>query len=344
MNGITIIGASGYTGAELVRLISNHPNFNIAHLVSSSSDDAFSDLYPSLLGREDKHLEPFNIPLLDKDTDAYVTALPHGKSMEIIAELYKNTKKPIVDLGADFRYKNIKTYEKWYNLAHTAADIPSVYGLCELNREKIKSSRLIGNPGCYTTCSILALSPLVASGIINNSSIIIDAKSGTTGAGKKLSVGTHFCTVNESMKAYSIGTHRHTSEIEEQLSQVAGEEIILNFTPHLLPINRGIIATCYADLEDENTAKELIDLYRDYYKGEGFIKIMDQGKLPELNYVVGSNNCYIGLTVDVRTKRVIVVSCIDNLIKGASGQAIQNLNLLFDLDETAGLNMPGWYL
>lgn len=344
MKSISIIGASGYTGAELVRLLSSHPQFNISHLISSSSEDKFSDLYPNLIGVEDKNLENLNIDKIDADTDAYVTALPHGKSMEIISMLYKNTTKPIVDLGADFRYSNTETYEKWYSLKHIAKDIPSVYGLCELNRDKISKTRLVGNPGCYTTCSILALTPLVSNKAIDFSTIIIDAKSGATGAGKKLSRGSHFCEVNESVKAYSVGTHRHTSEIEEQLSIIGKEDITLNFTPHLLPVNRGIIATCYASLKTKAQTKDIIKIYKDFYKNERFVKIMDEGSLPELKYVVGSNNCYMGITVDSRTNRVIIISCIDNLIKGASGQAIQNLNILFGYDESTGLDFPGWYL
>lgn len=344
MKSISVIGASGYTGAELVRLLSSHPQFSISHLISSSSEEKFSVLYPNLIGVEDKNLENLNIDKIDADTDAYVTALPHGKSMDIISMLYSKTIKPIVDLGADFRYSNTETYEKWYNLKHTAKDIPSVYGLCELNRDKISKTRLVGNPGCYTTCSILALTPLVSNKSIDFSTIIIDAKSGATGAGKKLSQGSHFCEVNESVKAYSVGTHRHTSEIEEQLSIIGGEDITLNFTPHLLPVNRGIIATCYASLKTKAHTKDIIKMYKDFYKDERFVKIMDEGSLPELKYVVGSNNCYIGITVDSRTNRVIVISCIDNLIKGASGQAIQNLNILFGYNESTGLDFPGWYL
>lgn len=344
MKKITIIGASGYTGAELVRILHNHPNFSVTHIISSSSTQMLSEMYPSLKGVMDSNLEKLDIDMIDKDTDAYITALPHGKSMEIISQLYKQTTKPIVDLGADFRYDDTSTYEEWYGLPHTAKDIPSVYGLCELYRNEIKNTRLVGNPGCYTTCSILAMSPLVAGGLINNNSIIIDAKSGATGAGKKLSQGTHFCEVNESVKAYSVSTHRHTSEIEEKLSKLAGEKLMINFTPHLLPVNRGIIATCYADLKKPMSTDELVDIIKDFYKDERFVKIMDAGQLPQLNYVVGSNNCYIGAVTDSRTNRAIVVSCIDNLIKGASGQAVQNLNILFGYNEDTGLDFPGWYL
>lgn len=344
MKNITIIGASGYTGAELVRLLYNHPYFSVKHLISSSGTESFSKLYPSMLETTDINLEELDIEKIDNDTDAYVTALPHGKSMEIIAKLHSTTKKPIVDLGADFRYSDISLYEEWYGLKHTAKDLPSVYGLCELNRDKIAKARLVGNPGCYTTCSILAMSPLVAGHHIDNGSIIIDAKSGATGAGKKLSQGSHFCEVNENVKAYSVASHRHTSEIEEQLSLLAGETLTVNFTPHLLPVNRGIIATCYANLKKSISSSELINIIKDFYKGEKFIKVLEEGMLPQLNYVVGSNNCYIGAVADSRTGRAIIVSCIDNLIKGASGQAVQNLNILFGQDEETGLNFPGWYL
>ncbi|MBQ9624703.1 MAG: N-acetyl-gamma-glutamyl-phosphate reductase, partial [Clostridia bacterium] len=286
MKAITILGASGYTGAELVRLLHSHPYFTVAHLISSSGTESFSKLYPSLKDTMDINLEALNIEKIDKNTDAYVTALPHGKSMEIIKELYEKTKKPIVDLGADFRYTNINTYEEWYGLKHTAPDLPSCYGLCELNRNNIKKARIVGNPGCYTTCSILANAPLIKAGIIDINSIIIDAKSGATGAGKKLSEGTHFCEVNESVKAYGVSTHRHTSEIEEKLSEIAGDKLMINFTPHLLPVNRGIIATSYSNLNKKLTTKELIDIIKDYYKGERFIKDMYEGELPQLNNVV----------------------------------------------------------
>lgn len=344
MKNITIIGASGYTGEELVRLLHNHPYFSIAHLISSSGTEKFSKVYPSLKGVADLELEALDIEKIDADTDAYITALPHGKSMEIISRLYSETTKPIVDLGADFRYDDISVYEDWYGLEHTARGLKSVYGLCELNRKDISEARLVGNPGCYTTCSILAMAPLVAGGYIDNNSIIIDAKSGATGAGKKLSQGTHFCEVNESVKAYGVASHRHTSEIEEKLSALAGKKLIINFTPHLLPVNRGIIATCYSNLKSKLTTSELIGIIQDFYKGERFIKVMDEGELPQLNYVVGSNNCYIGAVSDGRTGRAIVVSCIDNLIKGASGQAVQNLNIIFGQEEKSGLDFPGWYL
>lgn len=343
MYNVTLIGATGYAGAEFVRLITSHPNFKLTHIVSHSSDDKLCDLYKNLIGFCDLKLEPFVLENLIDDTDVFVTALPHGASMEIVKEIYENTDKKVVDLGADFRYDNIDTYEQWYPVTHTAREIPSVYGLCELNREAIVGKRVVGNPGCYTTTSILALAPAVANKIVDVDTIIVDAKSGATGAGKKCSTNTHFCETDESMKAYSIAVHRHTSEIEEKLSKINGKDFMINFTPHLLPVKRGILATCYAKLNGDYTTQDVLKMYKDYYDGEQFVKVLEDCQ-PELKFVVGSNNCYIGVTVDERTKRLIVVSCLDNLIKGASGQAIQNLNILFDLPENAGLNFPAMYL
>lgn len=343
MYHITLIGASGYTGAEFCRLIAGHPNFTLQHLVSSSSTERYDRVYPNFTGSLSLSLEPLDIEKLDQDTDVYVTALPHGTSMTVVSDLYHKTTKPIVDLGADFRYQNHNTYEAWYHLPHTAKDIPSVYGLCELNRESIQNTRVVGNPGCYTTCSILSLAPLIKNHLVKPDSIVIDAKSGVTGAGKKCTQGNHFCETNENAKAYSVATHRHTSEIEEQLSLLYGKPLMLNFTPHLIPVNRGILATCYATLESAITQDELHQLYEHFYQASPFVKIL-KDRQPELKFVVGSNRAHLHVEVDERTGRVIVTGVLDNLIKGASGQAIQNLNLLFHLAEDTGLNMPAWYL
>lgn len=340
---ITLIGATGFTGAEFARLISVHPNFTLKHVVSRSGKELYSDFYPNLLPNIDLELEPLDIEKLNQDTDVYVCALPHGKSMEIVSALYSQTDKKIIDLSADFRYKDFIVYEEWYGVTHTAKELPAVYGLPELYRNDIKNARLVANPGCYTTCSILAMAPLVQYQMIEGSSIIINAMSGVTGAGKKLSAGTQFALTNENARAYSIGTHRHTSEIEEQLSSLYGSAIALNFTPHLIPVNRGILATCYADLRKKTSKKEIVSLFEEFYQDSKTVTIL-KDRLPELSFVVGSNNCFLGITVDERTNRVIVVSAIDNLIKGASGQAIENLNLMFNLPEETGLNAPAWYL
>ena len=249
------------------------------------------------------------------------------------------SKCKIIDLGADFRLSDVETYEKWYT-THYSKDIlkEAVYGLCEIHRDEIKGKRIVGNPGCYTTCSILSLYPLVKEKMIDVNSIIIDAKSGATGAGRGLSLPNHYCELNESVKAYKIANHRHTPEIEEQLSLAAGEEVVLNFTPHLMPMDRGILATCYANLKGNYSYEDIEKVYKKYYENEYFIRLCKKGTFPETKWVKASNFVDIGFTVDERTKRVIVIGAIDNLFKGAAGQAVQNMNILFGLDEKTGID------
>ncbi len=340
-----VLGATGYAGAELVRILSAHKHTEITMLASKTyAGQKMSEVYPSLRGVCDIVLEEADAEVAAKKCDVVFTALPHGVSHEVISALYEKGLK-VVDLSGDFRYNDIKVYEEWYKVQHACPELlkESVYGLCELHREEIKKARLIGNPGCYTTCSILGLAPLVKKKLIDLKSIIIDAKSGVSGAGRGLGLDYHFCECTESMKAYKVATHRHTSEIEQELSLLAGEEIKLSFTPHLVPMKRGIFATEYANLTKSVTAKELISLYQEFYKGEPFVRIYEEG-LPESNHVAGSNFVDIGIAVDARLNRVIVVSNIDNLIKGAAGQAVQNMNLLFGLDETEGLLCAGYYM
>ena len=276
--------------------------------------------------------------------DVVFTALPHGTSKEVIPALYQNGLK-IIDLSGDFRYNDPAVYEQWYGDKHPAPQLleESVYGLPELHREEIRSASLIGNPGCYTTCSILGLAPLLKHKLVSSKNIIIDAKSGVTGAGRGLSLDYHFCECTENMKAYKVATHRHTSEIEQELSLLAQEEIMLSFTPHLVPMKRGIYATCYANLLELCSAEALIQLYKDFYKNEYFVRVYDSG-LPESNHVAGSNFVDIGLCVDQRLQRVIVISAIDNLYKGAAGQAVQNFNLICGLDELTAIKDCGYYL
>lgn len=343
---VSILGATGYVGLELTRLLYSHPSVHIAHLVShSQAGQTMGSVYPGLSGRELPVLEELDVESLAKDTDVFFTCLPHGASKEVIPQLF-STGKYIVDMSGDYRYNDASVYEAWYGVRHSSPELlaQSVYGLPELHRESIRKARLIGNPGCYTTCSILGLAPLLKQGCISPHNIIIDAKSGATGAGRGVSQALHFCETNESMKAYKVATHRHTSEIEQELSLLAGQEILLSFTPHLLPVNRGILATCYANLVKKASAGELISLYRDFYAEEPFVSVLPAGQLPELKHVVGSNSCAIGLVVDERLNRVVVVSCIDNLVKGAAGQAVQNMNLLFGLPETEGLSALPWSL
>ncbi len=342
---VGILGATGYAGSELVRLLLQHGGVELTMLTSKSYEgQKMSEVYPALKGVCDMVLSAPVPEVVAKNCDLVFTALPHGASKEIIPQLYALGLK-VIDLSGDYRYNDQKVYEEWYKQPHSSPELlaESVYGLPELHREEIKKTRLVGNPGCYTTCSILGLAPLLAKGIVSTKHIIIDAKSGVSGAGRGLSVDYHFCECTESMKAYKVATHRHTSEIEQELSLLAGSEVMLSFTPHLVPMKRGIYATIYAELETKKSKEELIALYKEYYQGEPFIRIYENG-LPESNHVSGSNFVDIGLCVDERLSRVIVVSAIDNLIKGAAGQAVQNMNLLCGFPETKGLTAPGFYL
>ena len=341
-----VLGGTGYAGIEVVRILLRHPEVTLTRIVSKTyAGTAISAVYPSLMGICDLVCAPLDIDDIAANCDVVFTALPHGASKEVIPSLYEKGLK-VIDLSGDFRYRDVSVYEAWYQQPHSAPELlaQSVYGLCELHRDEIRTARLIGNPGCYTTCSIMGLAPLVKAGAVDNKSLIIDAKSGVTGAGRGLNLPNLFCECTETMKAYKVATHRHTSEIEQELSLLAGEDIMLSFTPHLVPMKRGIFATCYANLTGSATEDELLSLYRDFYKDEPFVRIYEKGSLPEVKHVAGSNYIGIGLKVDPRLHRVIVISCIDNLMKGAAGQAVQNMNLMFHLPETTALTDPGMYL
>ncbi len=342
---VGILGATGYAGSELVRLLMQHDGVELTLLSSKSYEgQKMSEVYPALKGVCDIVLSSPDPEKVKENCDVVFTALPHGASKEVIPKLYELGLK-VIDLSGDYRYNDQAVYEAWYKQPHSSPELlkESVYGLPELHREEIPKTRLIGNPGCYTTCSILGLAPLLKNGAISPKHIIIDAKSGVSGAGRGLAIDYHFCECTENMKAYKVATHRHTSEIEQELSLVAGEEITLSFTPHLVPMKRGIYATIYADLAEMKTKEELLAMYHEFYKDEPFVRVYDEG-LPESNHVSGSNFVDIGLCVDERLGRVIVVSAIDNLIKGAAGQAIQNMNLLCGFPETQGLLGAGFYL
>lgn len=337
-----ILGATGYAGAEVCRLLALRDDVEITLLGSQSYvGQKFSDIYTNLRGILDLECEAGDVDTVAEKCDVVFTALPHGASKEVIPKLYEKG-LTVIDLSGDFRYNDVKVYEKWYGDEHCAPHLldVSVYGLPELHREEIKKTKLIANPGCYTTCSILAIAPLLDAKIGDTKNIIIDAKSGVTGAGRSAKVPSLFCECDESMKAYGVGTHRHTSEIEQELSLVADEEIALSFTPHLIPIKRGILATSYVNLSKDVSAEELVSLYKEFYKGEKFVRILDAGKLPEIKNVAHSNYIEIGIVVDKRLGRAVIVSCIDNLIKGAAGQAVQNMNIVFGREESAGLLMP----
>lgn len=334
-----IIGATGYAGQQLASLIANHPEAEIGYVSSNSyAGQLFSDVYPHFLNIVD-------LPLISTedavkaipDVDVVFTALPNGLSFDI-ARAALDAGKKIIDFGADFRLDDYKTYEKWYKTDHRAKELikDQVYGLPELWREKIKKARLIGNPGCYTTASILALSPLLREEeLIDEKHIIIDAKSGITGSGRKGDVSLIYSEAGESVKAYGIANHRHTPEIEQELSKAAGRDIAVQFTPHLMPMKRGIFATIYAELKKPVTTEDLYGVYEKYYGNEFFVRL--RRGFNETRFVVGTNYCDISVRVDERTNRAIISSCIDNMIKGAAGQALQNMNIICGLEETMGL-------
>ncbi|KAI4453728.1 aminotransferase class iii [Holotrichia oblita] len=342
---VSIIGATGYTGAELLRILANHKEAEIICLTSESqTGGSILEIYPHLKAvyAEIPKLNSLNdLESIAKESQAVFIALPHGHAMEAGKKLINLNKDiKIIDLGADYRFKDYKVYEKWYKVTHTYPEAQAVYGLVELNRDTIKnqSTSIIANPGCYTTASILALTPLVKRGLIELNSIIVDAKSGVSGAGRGLNLGSHFCEVFESVKAYGIASHRHTPEIEQELSKLAGSPVTINFTPHLIPMARGILSTCYANMAKGITAKDIGDAFVDEYGDEYFIRLLGERGYPVTKNTRGSNFCDIGWHIDERTKRVIIVSALDNLVKGAAGQAVQNLNLLFEIK--AGITAP----
>ncbi len=334
---VSVIGATGYTGAELVKILLKHPQVEIETLTSQSfANKKISEIYPSLI--TDLVCQELNINKIALSSSFIFTALPHRISMKIVGKLHSRGKK-IIDLSADFRFIDPLIYEEWYGTPHQKKELlkKAIYGLPELYREKISRARLVANPGCYPTSSILALAPLVNSGSTKENDIIIDAKSGVTGAGRTLSLATHFPEVNENTRAYQVVAHRHIPEIEEQLSKLAKRKIIITFVPHLVPINRGILCTCYAALKQKTDTKDLLKLYQDFYKEETFVEILPQGRFPQTKEVINSNRCRIGITVNERSGRAIIISAIDNLAKGAATQAVQNMNIMCGFEETIGL-------
>jgi len=336
-----IIGATGYAGAELVRLLIGHKEAEVVWYGSRSYiDEKYSDVYRNLFQIVDARCLEDNMEELAKQADVIFTATPQGFCASVMNENILSRTK-VIDLSADFRIKDVYVYEKWYGIQHKSPQFieEAVYGLCEINREKIKNARLVANPGCYTTCSILTAYPLAREGVIDMRTLIVDAKSGTSGAGRGAKVQNLFCEVNENMKAYGVASHRHTPEIEEQLGYAAGENVIINFTPHLVPMNRGILATEYASLKKDVSEKDIRAIYEKYYKNEKFIRILDEGVYPETRWVEGSNYVDIGFKIDKRTNRIIMMGAIDNLVKGAAGQAVQNMNLMFGLPESEGLEL-----
>lgn len=338
---VGIIGATGYAGGELVRILTGHKDAEIKWYGSRSYiDQKYADVYRNMFRIVDAACMDDNMEALADQVDVIFTATPQGLCASLInEEILSRTK--VIDLSADFRLKDVKVYEEWYRIEHKAPQFigEAVYGLCEINREDIRKARLVANPGCYTTCSILTAWPLAKEGLIDMSTLIIDAKSGTSGAGRGAKLPNLFCEVNENIKAYGVAGHRHTPEIEEQLGYAAGEPVILSFTPHLVPMNRGILATEYAALKKDVSWEDVKAVYDRYYGEEKFIRVLDKDVCPETKWVEGSNYVDIGFKIDPRTGRIIMMGAIDNLVKGAAGQAVQNMNLMFGLRESEGLEL-----
>ena len=336
-----IIGSTGYAGGELVRILSGHKDVEIKWYGSRSYiDQKYADVYRNMFQIVDDVCMDDNMEKLAAQVDVIFTATPQGLCASLVnEEILSQTK--IIDLSADFRLKDVKVYEEWYKIEHKAPQFidEAVYGLCEVNRDAVRGARLVANPGCYTTCSILTAYPLAKEGLIDMNTLIVDAKSGTSGAGRGEKLPNLYCEVNENIKAYGVAVHRHTPEIEEQLGYASGEKVTINFTPHLVPMNRGILATEYASLKKNVSWEEVKAVYDKYYADEKFVRVLEKGQYPETKWVEGSNYVDIGFQIDPRTNRIIMMGAIDNLVKGAAGQAVQNMNLMFGLEESEGLEL-----
>ena len=337
---VGIIGATGYAGVEIVRLLQQHKDAEVVWYGSRSYiDQKYYEVFRNMFQIVDDKCLDDNMDELASKVDVIFTATPQGLCASLVNEEILSKAK-VIDLSADFRIKDVKKYEKWYGIEHKAPQFidEAVYGLCEINREDIKKARLIANPGCYPTCSTLSIYPLLKEGLIDPNTIIIDAKSGTSGAGRGAKVPNLYCEVNENIKAYGVATHRHTPEIEDQLGYACGQEVLINFTPHLIPMNRGILVTAYASLKKEVSYEEVRAAYDKYYADETFIRVLDKDVCPQTKCVEGSNYVDVNFKIDLRTRRVIMMGAIDNLVKGAAGQAVQNMNLMFGFDEAEGLH------
>ncbi len=334
-----IIGSTGYAGAEIVRLLLQHKDVEIAWYGSRSYiDKKYYEVFQNMFQLVDAKCMDDNMEELANSVDVIFTATPQGLCASLVNKDILDKVK-IIDLSADFRIKDVKIYEEWYGIEHKCPQFidEAVYGLCEINRDKVKGARLIANPGCYPTCTTLSIYPLLKEGLIEPSSIIVDAKSGTSGAGRGAKVNNLFCEVNENIKAYGVATHRHTPEIEEQLGYAAGEKVLINFTPHLVPMNRGILVTAYATLKKDVSYEEVKAVYDKYYDKEQFVRVLDKDVPPETRWVEGSNYVDVNFKIDKRTNRIIMMGAMDNLIKGAAGQAVQNMNIMFGFPENEGL-------
>jgi N-acetyl-gamma-glutamyl-phosphate reductase len=337
---VGVIGATGYTGVELLRLLLHHPQVEVAALTSQKyAGMPIDQVFPSLMKHLPLKCEELSVDQISKKTDFVFTAVPHKTAMEVVPLFHRQGKR-IVDLSADFRFRNAAVYEKWYQ-KHTSADLlpESVYGLPELHREEIRNARIVGNPGCYPTGALIGLIPLVKKGMISVEHIVVDSKSGVSGAGRDVVLESLFCEVNEGVKAYKIFAHRHTPEIDQELSRLAQKEMNVTFVPHLIPMDRGILSTLYVRLTKKMKTEELLHAIEDFYQGEPFIRTYPKGKLPSTKDVRGSNFCGIGVTVSESDDRAVVVTAIDNLVKGASGEAVQNMNIMLGFPETMGLDV-----
>lgn len=347
---VSVIGSTGYTGKELIKILLNHKEVDLVHLTSSTYvGKNINCIFPEFLNRLDKKLINLDLELITQDSDLVFTALPHTVSMDIVPELLQKGIK-VIDLSADYRLKDPSVYKEWYRKEQTSASkellSKAVYGFPEIYKNKIKGAFLVANPGCYPTSVILGIAPLLKFKLVEPQGIIIDSKSGVTGAGKSLSLGLHFPECNENMKAYKVIRHNHIPEVEQELSSIyfggnnkeQEREIKVSFTPHLIPINRGILSTCYLDLKDGNKSEmEIFKIYQKFYQGVPFVRVFEPPNLPEIKFVVGTNYCDIGFKIDKRVGKIKVISVIDNLLKGAAGQAVQNMNIMFGFPETCGL-------
>lgn len=341
---VSVLGATGYTGIELVRILGRHPEVKLTVLSSQSfGGQKISSIYPHLWEEIDLICNPQDLEKICAESELVFLALPHGQAKELAVPLLAAGKK-IIDLGADFRLAP-EVYRQWYRLEPPPPEIlaRAVYGLPELYRALIPRAEIIANPGCYPTSVLLLLAPALKEGVLEPKTIVIDAKSGVSGAGRQLTLETHYSEANEDVHPYGVAEHRHTPEIEQELSRLAGEKVTVSFTPHLVPMTRGILSTVYASLKKPLSPAKLQELYCDYYQKEPFVKVLPLGKWPHTKFAYGANTCYLGVTVDTRTERLIGAAALDNLVKGAAGQAIQNLNLVCGYPETTGLEMLAIY-
>jgi N-acetyl-gamma-glutamyl-phosphate reductase len=342
----SVVGATGYVGEELVRLLGSHPHVGISCLTSQNhAGDYIQSLFPNLNGKVDMRCEEMNIFRIAEVSDIVFLSMPHGHSICCAREVLSQGKK-VIDMGADFRFDSYEAYEKWYSVEHTGKDMleNAIYGLTEINNEKIKDANLVGNPGCFPTSIILGLAPVLTNRIVDPRSIIVDSKSGISGAGKSANTSNLFTEISGNVKPYNIAKHRHVPEINQELSKILGSEVSITFSPHVVPMSRGILSTIYCNLDANINADEILNMYKEYYKDKRFVKIMDKGVYPQVKWVYGSNYCHIGVEIDSVNNRLVIVSALDNLVKGAAGQAVQNMNLMYGFPEETGLEAAGLYI